>query len=46
MVPLQFSQNTILKGVFVFGSVLSVLHKGFSLERNCVLRRWESETLK
>ena len=22
------------------------LHRGFSFERNCVLRRWESETLR
>ena len=26
--------------------VLNLYDRGFSFERNCVLRRWESETLK
>ena len=40
---LTFDQKTF---DLVVRAALFIFDRGFSFERNCVLRRWESETLK
>ena len=50
MVKLNFNSPSIYFKQVVFGffsgPYLEFFDRGYSFERNCELRRWESETLK